>query len=309
MSFGAFFLRDALRFPARIAGSPCGDCTVSVQVAGITFQFSGLSQTQLQAIRRWATTVHCHLPVNSDSPVCKARVFRAEPAEFLDVDFEGGVYTYDRDYQSSGVRLCGWNFMSLVRFEPEFNIGVWVRPTDDLVDFGIFENVLRLLVAYRLVGSGGVLLHSAALATLEGAYVFFGPSGAGKSTLSGLGASLGYSILSDDLNVLRVDGNQLVCQKVPFAGQLRARSGNGVGQKFKVQGLYRLCKSNRHEVHRLSEARGVASLFAASPFVNSDPHRVTTLLDSLERIVAMNQVSELMFKPDAGFASLLEYAH
>lgn len=308
MSFGTRFLADASQFPARIAGSPCGDQSITFGLGGGSFLFNGLTEEQCRALSDWTAAGNLMSPASPSHPNIGTRVFSAEPSEFIDVDFGGGEYTYDRDYASNMVRLCGWNFMALLQWRPELSVGIWVRPTDNLIRYGIFENILRVLVAYHLASTGGVLLHSAAVATEEGAHVFFGPSGAGKTTISRLASEAGFTVLSDDLNVLRVRGGGVVCQKVPFAGDFGLQPGGKHTAEYPVLGLHRLRKGNEHRLRVLSRAQGLAGLLAASPFVNSDPYRVSGLWANLENVVTLNEVSELTFRPDSGFLDMLRQA-
>src|SRR6185369_17923284 len=103
-------------------------------------------------------------------------------------------------------------------WRPQLSAALWTSEDGLLVERGIFENLLRIVVAYHMLELGVVLLHSAALADERGAHVFFGPSGAGKSTISRLGSAAGRSVLSDDMNALRIADDAVVVEKLPFAG-------------------------------------------------------------------------------------------
>ena len=88
------------------------------------------------------------------------------------------------------------------------------------------ENILRLALAARLLGGGGLLLHAGAAALGRGAVVFPAPSGTGKSTLVRELAGEGIEPLGDDMAALVLSRDQeWTVRPVPFTGEpsLRGR--------------------------------------------------------------------------------------
>ncbi len=88
------------------------------------------------------------------------------------------------------------------------------------------ENVLRLVVAGRLLASGGLLLHAGAAALDQGAVVFPAASGTGKTTLVRELQTAGLEPLGDDMVALLPGTNGWTVHAVPFTGErtLRGRS-------------------------------------------------------------------------------------
>jgi hypothetical protein len=173
---------------------------------------------------------------------------------------------------------------------------------------GIFENFLRVLVAYRLVELGGVVLHSAGVASGSGAFLFLGPSGAGKTTLSRMSEDRGRTVLSDDLNALLPSsgpepGRPRVV-KLPFTGDLGER--RAAAPPSPLRGLLRLEKGADDALRPLSPGETLALLFACSPFVNADPHRQESLLTNLAGLAAAAPAQALTFNLDGRFWSILE---
>jgi hypothetical protein len=219
-------------------------------------------------------------------------------AAFRDPGLKDEDYFYDTDYSASLVRLAGWNFMAALAWRPALGGVLWTRNPDELTAYGVFENYFRVLVAYRLLELGGVLLHSAAVVAGGCARLFFGRSGAGKSTVSRMAAATGGQILSDDLNAVVGEGDGLACQKVPFAGDFgRTRKGDEL--TYPICGIYRLKQGGALAVRPLSPADALAALIICSPFVNHDPHRADQLLSSLEAVVSRGEVGELTFSLDS----------
>jgi len=89
------------------------------------------------------------------------------------------------------------------------------------------ENVLRLVVAGRLLATGGLLLHAGAVAIGPGAVAFPAASGTGKTTLVRELAAAGLEPLGDDMVALLPDAGRWALHAVPFTGErtLRGRSG------------------------------------------------------------------------------------
>lgn len=291
--FGARFLDITRGFPAPTEGMACGARDLIVDFAGGPYLFSGLSRAQVGEVEeRFAG--FCRTPHGAEYCPVRTRVAVAEGTVYSDPEFVGEDYYYDTDFGPSMIRLVGWNFMACLHVQPTLSATLWTRTPDELVTFGVFENFFRVLVAYRLLELGGILLHSAAVVTDGRARIFFGRSGAGKSTVARLGAAAGGQVLSDDLNALVVNGDRLVCQKVPFAGDF---GGTRRGDELvcPVAGVYRLRQGECVDVHAMTRADALSALMVCSPFVNHDPYRVDQLLSSLDTVTGRVDVNGLTF--------------
>jgi hypothetical protein len=77
---------------------------------------------------------------------------------------------------------------------------------------GEFEDLFVRRVMPRIAALAGLTaIHAAAVGTGQGALLLSGPSGAGKSTLSAaLAYHFGWAMLSDDISILRGDGEATV---------------------------------------------------------------------------------------------------
>jgi hypothetical protein len=133
--------------------------------------------------------------------------------------------------------------------------GLWVATEETGAFRGAFENFLRVLTAHALLLEGGVLLHSAAVVSAGGAYLFVGPSGAGKSTISHASHSAGRTVVSDDLNVVTsrftLGGNS-------FFSEIGTRREGS----FPLRGMYRLYASSK------ADAKNKVHLFGSGAILN-----------------------------------------
>jgi len=280
---------------------------------GGPYRFVGLGRRQRGSLEeRFAELIVG--PGLRRQPVVEASVFRVPASRFRCFDSYNWNDTYDFDYRPSTVRAVGFRSLAELEWvgvgefsrrettdpeETRLRASLWTSIADGDEFQLVFENFLRLIVAYRLLACGGVLLHSAAVLDRGGAFVFFGHSGAGKSTLSRLSLATGRTVLRDDLNALSNGEEGTLVEKVPFAGEL-GQNGS-YGGRYPLRGLYRLEKGSRHLTRKLSRARLIASLIACSPYVNRDPFRLERLISNLGRLIDRVPARCLQFAPDPGF--------
>ncbi len=295
MSFGGSFLRVPDLFPGRSSGEPWGDRAVALDVAGGPYLVSGLSAAQEEAVRhRFAGLCRD----GREGGAVAARVFRAPAADFLDLDARGWEYTLDLEPTPAGARLAGLRLMARLDGWPDLAGALWTCETaGEEWSAAVFENFLRVLVAYRLAAEGGALIHSAGVAGGmtggEGGVLLLGRSGAGKTTASRLCLARGAAVLSDDLNAVRLDGAGAELQKLPFTGDLGDRSA--APATVPLRALVRLAKGEEDALRPLSPASALAALVAAAPYVNRDPWRREALLGALERLARAVPAYELTF--------------
>jgi hypothetical protein len=307
--FGGGFLVNPDLFPARRAGEAWGTGAIRLALPGGPYEIRGLNAAQEDAVRRRFGRYCETSAAGGGSPaVVESLLFRAAEADFRTFDVRGWEYGLDVDAGAEAVRLAGLRLVARLDWRPaggRLAGALWTPEAGGEPFAGIFENFLRVLVAYRLHELGGAVLHCAAVAGRGGAHLFLGRSGAGKSTLSRLAQDHGAAVLSDDLNALRLEAGATVVEKLPFTGDYGdARSPT---PPFPLAGLYRLEKDEDDAVRPLSRAQGLACLLACSPYVNADPHRRDALLATLLRLVPPGApLFCLRFSLGGGFWPILE---
>lgn len=164
------------------------------------------------------------------------------------------------------------------------------------------DNFLRTVYAWLCVKNDSLLLHSAGVIRDGLGYVFFGPSGAGKTTTSRL-ASKQAHVVSDDLVIIRCDGDRCTLNGVPFKGELS--EAPRANQQAPLKGLYRLRQDTSHYLESLPHIRAVADLVAASPFIVREKSLSDQLLAVCSKIARCVPVQQLHFKRDDGFWKVL----
>lgn len=303
MSFGESFLNNPDLFPARQTGERWGDERVVICFAGNDYICTGLSTTQAAAVRARFGEL-CVPSSGPQRPAVEIRIFRAAIGDFVE-DERVWEFDFDLDYAPDAVSFAGFRFMGRLDWAPRLQAALWSSEDGRLVSEAIFENVLRVVVAYHLLEQGGVLLHSAAVADNASAQVFFGRSGAGKSTISRLGFENGRAVLSDDMNALRNTADGIFVEKLPFAGDFGQTAGS-IGVQFPIRGLYLLEKGSVPSIRELRPAAAVAALLGCAPFVNLNPFRYDELVQKLQELNAQLPVGVLTFAPDTPFWELLD---
>jgi hypothetical protein len=300
LPFGERFLTCPDLFPARRSGESWGERRLVLDLPGGPYLAAGLSAGQEEGVRQRFGEA-CRAAAGGGAP--DVAVFRADRGDFREVDTRGWSYALDFDYGEAAVRLAGLRLMARLDSQAALTAALWTSEEGDRFP-GIFENLLRVLVAYRLVAAGGALLHAAGVADGRGAVLFLGASGAGKSTLSGLSAQAGKTVLSDDLNAaLPGAAGGARVERVPFTGDFEAAGAPG---SWPLRALLRIEKGPADTIVPLGLAAGLATLLACSPFVNADPHRRDRLAANLEELARRVPRGVLTFSLGGGFWRILD---
>lgn len=299
MTFAAEFLHTPDLFPGRRSGEAWGDRRVTIDVPGGPYAFSGLSARQEEGVRRRFGAL-CR---EAGSAAVEIRVFAAPASDFREVDTRGWEYNLSMDFAAGSVRFAGLSLMGRMDWTPSLAGGLWTPEGEGELFAPVLENFFRVLSAYRLLETGGALLHSAAVAQDGGAFLLLGPSGAGKTTAARLCEERGALVLSDDLNAVVPEGAGARVEKLPFTGDLGDRTGGPV--RVPLRALLRLEKGSGDRLVPLSPARAMAGLLAASPFANRDPWREEALAGTLERLARAVPAYTLVFSREGGVWDIL----
>lgn len=167
---------------------------------------------------------------------------------------------------------------------------------------GLIENYLRVLYAWLALDHDSLLLHSCGIIRDGKGYVFFGPSGSGKTTTATLSAA--YTILSDDLVIIKqVAGTYHVCG-VPFRGDLPEAPRTNASAK--LCGLFTLVKDTQHFLAPLTLPEAVAKLARCVPFVMTQPENARRVTNVCLDLASRVPVRALHFRRDAGFWDVIE---
>jgi hypothetical protein len=172
---------------------------------------------------------------------------------------------------------------------------------------GAFENLLRVIVCYRLFAEGALVMHSAAFTDGSRGFLFCGRSGAGKTTLCSLADELELSILSDELNAITTRGGRLALQAMPFAGDF-----GGVPSPhppYPLTGLLSLEHGPAPLLRDCSKAEAVSRIVASCPYVNADPWLVDELTSRVVQLVSRVPFQILAFSKDTTFWSILDHEY
>ncbi|MCU1384207.1 MAG: hypothetical protein JWL71_2904 [Acidobacteria bacterium] len=155
----------------------------------------------------------------------------------------------------------------------------------------------QLLVIHALGVGGGALMHAAAIAGRDGAFLVAGPSGAGKTTLSRAAALEGAAVLSDERTILRpsrAHAGGWLLGGTPWPGEGQFSDNRSIP----LRGLILLEQSDRDELMPISAARALALLYRCHFPPLWDPAACARTLDNLER--AVRDVPAFLFKNRKG---------
>jgi hypothetical protein len=287
------FLTHPELFPARMAGEPWGDESVTLNLPGGPYRVTGLSCDQALSVSdRFRKGEGRRTKENGESAASDPRpatseitIFRASPTDFRTIDTRGWSYDLDID----GPSIAGMNLMARLGAE---RAAIWTSAAGREAFWGVLENVLRPLVARRLLAGDGVLVHSSAVVLGGRAFLLAGPSGAGKSTLAALALQAGHEVMSDDLNA--VAGNEIV--PLPFAGDLSPDVL--CTTPAPLHAVVALEQGTHDGVRALSRAEAVSLLVRCAPYVNRDAALGEALLDRAHTIARRAKTAVLTFRRD-----------
>lgn len=279
------FLTHPELFPARMSGESWGAEAVAIELARDVIRIEGITATQKQSLEdRFGSRI-----TNAEATVTM-RIFRAPQSEFAEIDTRGWEYALDIDWRDGeAVRISGLRLMALVELD---RAAIWTCVDDREETWGIVENVLRPLVAMRLLARGGLLVHSAAV---EG-FLFAGASGAGKSTIAKMAVDAGLNVWSDDLNAVVRQENGFVLAPLPFTGDLEEHQI--ANDTIPLRAVIALEKRADERLRAMPLAEAVSLLVRSAPYVNRDPARAALLLDRAAEVAAAVPRHVLTFRRD-----------
>ena len=156
-----------------------------------------------------------------------------------------------------------------------------------------FETFLTAISAARLLRHDGFMLHAAALLAPDaaGARVFFGPSGSGKTTVSEL---IGEGVITDEITVIRRDGDRYRVSGVPWRGsRLEAE----------LAGLFALRQGSETAFAPLAPAETVRRLLGSVFFSRADGGEIRHFMATAEHLVRTVASYEMRFTRDRAFWS------
>ncbi|HEY0139440.1 MAG TPA: hypothetical protein VGF48_01015 [Thermoanaerobaculia bacterium] len=285
------FLTHPELFPGRISGETWGAEALTIELAGESYRIEGLSPTQAESLRdRFGSRV---VPRGSSgssrNQVVTLQLFRAPASDFHEIDTRGWEYWLDVEWRGESVRIAGMRLMALLDLAAARG-GIWTCVESREETWGVIENVLRPLVAARLLAQGGLLVHSAAV---DG-FLFAGASGAGKSTIARMGLDAGLPVSSDDINALVRTGDRFILAPLPFTGDLEEHEITA--EAIPLRALVALEKGTDESLRALALAEAVSLLVRSAPYVNLDPERAALLLDRAAEIATAVPRQVLTFR-------------
>jgi hypothetical protein len=255
---------------------PSGEITVDglnpAQVDSLTEYFAGFVQSRKSGA-----------PGNLNCDVYQLE--NAPDVDVADLTHEG-QYSPVKRRREYGIDVTGVDFEASIplrdRKEAKFGFAKEYESTFP----SAFDNLLRIYSAYRVLQTGGVVLHSAGLVIDGKAYIFVGRSGAGKTTLARKASDFGAKVLSDDINLLLPVENTYMAHSVPFTGEFgRSPDHTSAHTEFPVAGIIFLEQGRALEVNPIRASEALSKMLVGSPFVNSDEEESTRLFDVLSSLV------------------------
>ncbi len=312
MTFGATCMARPESFPDAGEGTAWGDQALTIDLPGGPYVFLGLETNQASLVRRvLAHRAKEGSGLESGDGAVVTQIRRAARPDFLDFERVDWKILIDVDYRPQGLRLAAHQWLGRLSWGEGFSGILWTPVTEGSAFTDLFENYFRILVAYRLLATGGLLVHSAGVVDGGDGFVFPGASGNGKSTLSKISRREGRLVLSDDGNALGLERDatgrsRVWIEALPFGGEMREQAKPR--GRFPLRRITALRKGPDNHLEAMSKAAATGLLLGCSPFVNGDPHQTSRLLETIDALLAHVPASTLTFNKAGGFWDLLRHA-
>ena len=284
------FVREPEALLARDGALPAGRGPM-LELAGISVAVSGVAEPAAGVLQQLHGTGAAAGP-----PAVLLRAVPQPPGRFR----EAAAIDWDPylalEARPDSVCAAGYRWLLRVRRSRPLHATLWFDGTARGAEAeDLWENVLRILMAYALLLGGGLLVHSAGIALDGGGVLFPGASGDGKSTVAALCEGQSAVVLSDDCNAVLPPGGgdgPRICG-LPFGGELRPR--RRVPGTFPLAALLTLRQAPLTGVRPLPAAELAARLMRAAPFVNADPEVADLLARRAGKLVGAVAGGELAF--------------
>ena len=275
--------------------------TIVLRYASTRYAIEGLSEGQLNHVRdRFG-----ELSTTAGPGDVTITLFDVSADAFVPIDTRGWEYRLAISYHQDSIVVSGLNFLARIE-RATLNTELLTHAHDAHV-LGAVENTLRVIVAYRLLRQGVLVMHSAAITDEEHGFVLFGQSGAGKSTACELAASRGLRVLSDELNAVPVLAPSTSVMPMPFSGDFGRDRPAGV--PCPLTRLYALVQGPMHGAQACPAPQAISRVVAACPYVNADSFLGDQLLEAVSTLVKHSAPRILTFRKDPGFWDVIVNDH
>jgi len=277
------YLKHPEAFPFPDQGEPWGEEQLWIDFVGGPYRVSGLSVTQLRRLGDHFRDV-CLARAATDGKAVEMQVRRLGADRFQPPAAAPRELSFDLQAEHGHLKVAGEALCARIDCAGPTAGILWTSLENEFFTRNVFENFFRILVTYKLLEDGGLLLHSAGVVNGEQAFVFPGRSGDGKSTLSKRSLAEGRTVLSDDMNAVTWRDGVPRVEKVPFTGDLGRTWSRGAD--YPLRAIMAIEKADKTSIRDLPPAQAMSRLVACAPYLNADPFRTPKLLENLQQLTS-----------------------
>ncbi len=275
---------------------------VALEYAGTVYRFEGLSASQRTAAVARFSALQTQGAATADIVI---RVFQAQRSSFQPRPTRAWEYELAISYSPEAIRLSGNEFTATIDRKTLCAELVTSNEGKNFLD--PLENLFRVLVVYKLLEAGALVMHSAALTDERQGFLLFGRSGAGKTTCCELAEPLGVRVLSDELNAIFPTAEGVELRPMPFAGDFGEASITS--EPSPLTGIYALEQAQVTQTRGCGRAEATARMIAACPYANADPYIGDSLVDRIASLQQRHPLRLLRFQKSLDFWGCLQDDH
>jgi len=165
------------------------------------------------------------------------------------------------------------------------------------------DSVIRIATSFMAVARGGVLVHSAAVATDIGAFLFCGISGCGKSTVGKLSRDR-YPLLTDEMTLVEKADVGYRVWGTPFWGELQL----SVNRSAPLRAALLLAKAPYNAVEDVPAGEAIMEFMKTILYFGQSVETCDALMNVSMDLRKNVPIKRLQFRPEATFWEAIDHA-
>jgi hypothetical protein len=182
-----------------------------------------------------------------------------------------------------------WDFVARIDAEKQ-TASILIAPIGPAV---CIDSLFRITTSFAAVDKGGFLLHAAAIATLQGGFLFCGISGSGKSTVAKMSQEK-YDVITDEMALVEKIDDGYRIRGTPFWGQLQM----SVNRSAPLRAVFLLSQASTSSVQDISIARAIPEFMKTVLYFGQNIETTDELLNVTLDFLGKVPIKTLSFVAD-----------
>ena len=190
-----------------------------------------------------------------------------------------------------------WDFIARIDLEKKY-ASLLIAPVGSPL---CIDSIFRIAVSFIALNNDGFLLHSAAIASKNEAFLFCGVSGSGKSTITNI--SQGFKeVLTDEMSLVEKSDGRYYIWGTPFWGQLQL----SVNRSVPLRAIFILAKAKHNCVEKIGRTEGLTEFMKTVLFFGQNLEMSKTIMDEAIEFLDKVPLRKLFFLPEKSLWGVID---